>query len=70
MKPLKRRELNGQPTSMLNMKLPQNLHGEIRRMAFEEGKTVSLLITEILEIFLKQRKGKSDDNQSFGRPRD
>ncbi len=58
MKPLRRRELNGQQTSMLNMKLPQELHGEIRRMAFEQGKTVSLLITEILEDFLKQTKGE------------
>lgn len=54
MKPLKRRELEYE-TSWLSMRLSVPMHEKIRDIAFKEGKTVSYLITEILEAYLKQR---------------
>lgn len=56
MKPLQRRNLGGAQTTWLNFKLPQDLHEELRDIAFAEGKTVSLLLNELIAQWVRERR--------------
>jgi hypothetical protein len=54
MKPLQRRYLGGEPTTWITFKLPQKLHEGLRSVAFQEGKSVSLLLTEVIQKLVSE----------------
>jgi hypothetical protein len=54
---LERRELKGLDTTYLSMKVPNSLYEFFRTKAFEQKKTVSLVIQEALEDYKRGKKG-------------
>jgi hypothetical protein len=57
MKALQRRILGNESTTWLNFKLPTALHETLRGIAWGEGKSVSLLLTELINKFISERTG-------------
>jgi hypothetical protein len=54
---LERRELKGLDTTYLSMKVPNLLYEFFRTKAFEQKKTVSLVIQEVLEDYKRREVG-------------
>jgi hypothetical protein len=54
---LERRKLKGLDTTYLSMKVPNSLYEFFRTKAFEQKKTVSLVIQEALEDYKRGKKG-------------
>ena len=56
---VKRRNLKGKDTTWMSIKLPTSLYEELRTEAFRKKKSLSLLLTEVLE---KHRTEEAKNN--------
>ena len=57
--PIKRRELKDIETSWISLKLPVDLHEALRILAFQKRKSISLLMTEVLQEYVnKENEGE------------
>jgi len=52
----KRQNLEGVETVWFSLRMPRPLHEELRAKAFQERKSISLAITELIERGLKEER--------------
>ena len=52
----KRQNLEGVETVWFSLRMPRHLHEDLRAKAFQERKSISLAITELLERGLKEEQ--------------
>ncbi len=60
----KRQNLEGVETVWFSLRMPHHLHEELRAKAFQERKSISLAITELLERGLKEERKDVDFNET------
>lgn len=60
METVQRQNLENIETAMLTIKIPRNIHEQVRTQAFKERKSMSLLVTELLKQGLERKENSND----------